>query len=432
MGRFQVPRKTTTTTTTAKDKTTEKKKSELIFRKGIPISSLVELVPALTVHKAIRIDDTATHCVLGQLDHWTVVPKYSKNNKSVSHSSDSIVVLGTKGPYRIAMKMGMQEKGSDGHTIPELEYERRIYKQLINPIVGQRYTPNLILYIGDMVCNALALKETIKDREFLQQYRQLQRKQPQSTRMVSLVMEGLRQFATVDSFLDAIKNERHLQRYQTALQFQQSSNIYMKKIPAILWQTLYTCFCLKHLKLLHYDLHLQNVAVEADTRGTPFHRRSIIYVLDRDHVYRVNTQNCLVKFYDWDFGYSPELGPNDKLLESDSFCRAYGRCNDLTNPNYDVIHFLASVLSAVPELYGAIEAITGLDANSWMQYWPVYGQRVPKEFSQHFEPEKMLKSPFFQRFRYRKPIAGSSYADAGLVFFSPRLTGRDRKAILEQ
>lgn len=390
-----------------------------LFKHGIPIDKAGTIFPALKTHFAIRLDDTATQCVMGQLTEWEVV--------STSHSSDTIVVIGKMGKtHRVVLKMGLREDNLN-HIIPEMEYERRVYQQLINPIVSQKFTPNLLLYLGDVVCRTSVLEHTIRQkktmasRAFLRQLQRLKMKnkgkQPEC--MVSLVIEGLQNFTTVGNIVRHISDIPNLDLFNNASQFTEHSNIYVSKIPSIFWQVLYTCFCLKKLKLMHYDLHLENIAVEADTRGTLFHKHHVIYVLDKHNVYVLNVQNCLVKFYDWDFGYSPKIGENKKLAKNSSFCIAYGRCNDRINSNYDVIHFLASCLIENPRLQETIEMITDLDTSSWLGSWPKFGKRVGEKFYKHFDPEKMLKSPFFNKFRLPK---GHKVKKSKLIFYSPRLS----------
>lgn len=405
-----------------------------LWQRGIPISKIDKLFPALRAHTAIRLDDKATRCLIGQLTRWTVVPR------EIAHSGDTIVVMGQlKGGknkvYSVVLKMGLREEVPERHLIQEMEYERRIYRQLINPMVAQRFTPNLMLYLGDLVCNASVLERAIQQkrtrasREFIYQLTVLRRheRRRRSTCMITVVMEGLQQYTTVNQYIEETKKVSNVEQYNSAKRFLQSPNLTIQKIPSILWQILYTCMCLKYLKLMHYDMHLQNVAVEADTSGTPFHRKPIVYVLDKDNVFLINAKNCLVKLFDWDFGYSPRIGNNEKLKSNDCFCQAYGRCNDLQNPHYDVIHFLSLILMENLQLKPMLEAITNMPTESWVNDWPIYGKRVNQKFWNRFDPESMLKSEFFRRFRL--PKGRKLRTSSNMFFYHPKLTEKSRQSI---
>ena len=430
----------------------EKEKVGVDDLKIINITGPNDLFPALWLHKNINFDDATTACIFGQLHHWDVI--------SSVHSSQSIVVLGKYQNVNMLIKLGLLEPQSMrlGDTaaslIAPLEYERRIYEKFINPLLLQKITPNLRMFIGTVVCSIASLTKAITNVVFKSKLVKLKkayikRYRRKPVHAVSLVIEGFKKFEKIHYIVLAL-NHKVNRDYSTT-----AKNYATKNMASFLFQILYTLNCLKKMGLKHNDLHLGNVAIEANTKGTLFHTNSIMYVTAGNVKYVINAKNALVKLYDWDLGFSAAVGNNETLDDNpeDGLCMDYGRCNEYLNPNYDVMHVLAQIVRVSGSTLGsAVSAILGwtvFQTLTWVNKWDEYGKATAKEQKHKvklglwnepvdvttleeidaFDPDRLLASAFFDVFRVENNPEVTIRRD--MVFFLPNITQRERKATLD-
>ena len=439
---------------------------------NINITGPDDLFPALWLHKKINFDAATTACIFGQLHDWHVI--------SQPHSTQSIVVLGKYENVNMLIKLGLLEPeslrlGDTASLIPPLEYERRIYEKFINPLVLKKNTPNLRMFVGTVMCNILSLTKVIKKKVFNSELVELEeayikkyREKPVDA--VSLVLEGFKEFEILYNVVTVFKKGTNQDYPTTAKHFIEIANnmekrrkamgvillksprlgftYVMKNMPSFLFQILYTLNCLKETGLKHNDLHLANVAIEANTEGTLFHTNSIMYVT-ANVKYVINVKNALVKLYDWDQGFSKVVGNNETLDNNpeDGLCMDYGRCNEYLNPNYDIMHVLAQmVITSNFRLASTIGAILGwapLDTVIWADKWGSFGRPTIKEQTamsisdlittreeiKAFNPDRLLASPFFDVFRLENNPKVTIRRD--MVFFLPSITQKEREATLD-
>lgn len=413
----------------------KRRKVKRLAHRGIPISNLGELFPVLKEYKQIHLDDDATKCIFGKIRNWTVVSKTS--------SSDSLVALGYLGKLQIAIKAALltEQPVYDG-LIESLEYERRIYERLINRMIEQHFTPNFIYYVGTVTCNYGTLLDTTdpKRKKFQKQLKRLGDEYTNDNGefprcVASLIIEGLKRYDTFNDNLKKFKNILPPQITTTNL----LETMYKTHLMQILFQILYTLLCMQKKKLVHYDLHTSNIAIERNTSGTPFHENVIIYVLNEKDIFYVSAKNNLVKIFDWDFGYSPSVGNNDKL-EYD-MCIDYARCNKF-NRQFDIMHFISSSVDVNGPLMTRIFALMTkihMDEFKKVPTWWGYGTNmkdIPESFAKlkKIKIISMLKSFVFDPMR-KPPFNDSKFIHQSvknnLVFFVPGITQNKREEIVK-
>lgn len=311
--------------------------------------------------------------------------------KVVEHesASDSLVAFGQidnkPAVFKIAYyQPSLHEIKTDGTNVQPLEYERAIYQRFVNGIRRQHVSPNFVGYITTFICPYSAfiqnlnaekrrkgplvkmsdqlddlLKNWKRDQRIVKmmnrssQYQvpELSDKPPY---VVFLAIESLHKPIAIR---DLIESDT-LQRTKSELK-------------AIVFQTLFTLSVMEHYKFHHFDMHTKNVMIEQDTSDLgSLHTKPIIYAIGPDvkkDLYCFSVQDNLVKFFDWDWGFNEDIGPNlNKLccrpywdeknkmwIHTDKRCENMtedpdkpfigSRCNEY-NPGWDTNHHLMSLL----------------------------------------------------------------------------------------
>ncbi|CAH6420989.1 Hypothetical protein UVM_LOCUS303 [uncultured virus] len=226
-----------------------------------------------------------------------------------------------------------------------LDIERAVYRDVVADAADRRYTPNLILFVGDYPCGrfttgtrALAGADLVGaavDRLRTEMY------EPDEEydfgRASLLILERGRGMPMAEwmNTPDAKKLDRW---------------------PPILFQILYTIQVLTELGVRHNDLHvrittvlfdrlpdtarahtqLNNIWIEQDL--TP---SNLVYFTTPEVYFVVPMRNALVKIFDFDHAWYAAAGDNT-LLNQDNWCRVRGVCN---GPNAKMDSF--TVLSRI-------------------------------------------------------------------------------------
>lgn len=235
------------------------------------------------------------------LNVCTLVPKVGKSNairikrgfkpieKTSSSPSDVIIteLIVRDQPIPIAMKIFLDVSTRFNYGIYQeiggLKYEIDIYKYITKTILAPEKSPNFIGLIGHGECAVSAIRRVISIKNLVK------------------YSYDLRSDNVCISMTNAIKE---------SFKFYMFKQVQQEDIDSIMFQLLYALALLEEHKILHNDLHPDNMRVDKlsapvnlcftvnDTRGTIKYQFTTSYIL---------------YIYDWDFSYCKEIGTNPKL-----------------------------------------------------------------------------------------------------------------------
>ena len=308
-----------------------------------------------------------------------------------SGTSDSFVINASYNNQPVAVKISIGVP-DDGDFINQLEYESRIYEEIINNLcIGKHMSPNFVWYIGTSICRDIKFTNRYSDQEkrmFFEKYDEIKDKykyiygnyDPPTTKL--LVIEGLSKFQSVFNYIN-------------------ENVITETKMKSILFQLLYNLYLMQNMSLHHYDMHMGNVALELDTSklGT-LHTHDVCYQLrSGGGTYKINVKNNLIKLFDWDFGYHRTIGKNDLL--NGYLCDDYQRCNKYTL-GWDTKHALINILHDLSKspnkmIVKPIMIALGIrssDIDTWMPYGN--NNKIELKF---ITLHKLLGSSYFDEFK---------------------------------
>lgn len=310
--------------------------------------------------------------------------KFVYHNVIGSGSSDSFVVKASYYNKPIAVKISIHP-GKKRDLIPQLEYEAKIYEQIINNLcIGKRMSPNFVWYIGTSICKRINFTDQytpLKLKKFNKQYKSIYKKKGSPDTKL-LVIEGLSKFIDVYDYI------------------QNKNGSTETKIKNLLFQILYNLYLMQEIKLSHYDMHMGNIALELDTSklGT-LHTHDVCYKLKGGTIYKINVKNFLIKLFDWDMGYHKSIGKNNSL--DGNLCEDYKRCNKYTR-GWDVKHVLMNIIDNISSNGNTILAKKIMKVfkigEREMQKWLPWGNTDPIEMK-YMNVKKLLESSYFDEFR---------------------------------
>lgn len=306
-----------------------------------------------------------------------------------SGSSDSFVIKASYNNQPVAVKISLLIPDDDD-LINQLEYERRIYEEIINDLcIGKRMSPNFVWYIGTSICGDIKFTNRYSGWEkamFQEQYDNLKLEyvdnygmNPPTTKL--LVIEGLSKFQSVFAYI-------------------RSNIITETEMKSILFQLLYNLNLMQDIKLNHYDMHMGNVALELDTSklGT-LHTHDVCYQLKGGSTYKINVKNNLIKLFDWDFGYHKSIGKNDVL--DGSLCDDLKRCNKYTF-GWDAKHTLINIIHDLGKSANKMLVVNIMKAfnikKSEIDAWMPWGNTNPIGIK-FMNIKKLLESSYFDEFK---------------------------------
>lgn len=240
----------------------------------------------------------------------------------------------------------MQQKGAHDIDVETaaLDYEAGIYREL-SALITNSVCPNLVQMISFGVCerssflkdvqtltSATAMSD-VSTRQSLTNYEtQLRRTRPEKdepTPPSDLNPKILADWAF------STGNRVHALTTMEPPGFKGLSlHAYIRGVkgnatmPSVLFQMLYTLWSCYKAGIVHNDCHLGNWLVGTSPTGEP-----LTYELD-DSTVAVMPNTVTVYLYDWDRGYSKNLGPNPILVADPYFCKEFGQCNEL-RPQHD-------------------------------------------------------------------------------------------------
>jgi hypothetical protein len=233
-----------------------------------------------------------------------------------------------------------------------LEYEMKIYRDVIRPLIDNKISPNFIKYyasgFGCSFDNLLSIlkkdkSKKIDEKNLVRNLRFLLGINPEKKKGVSEGRPSITQKvsekideAEIDMFRNRITYNiiiNELSTSPTLEEYIYKQKIKLDDIYNILLQASLGCYAMYLSKMVHQDIHISNVFVER-IRPT-----QITYKIFGKY-YTFNT-NIILKIYDFDNGYAQRLGNN--LYNNVDRCRAFLICNKLQN-NSDIVRFCISLL----------------------------------------------------------------------------------------
>jgi serine/threonine protein kinase len=198
--------------------------------------------------------------------------------------------------------------------IKGLEYERRIYKS-ITPILS-KYSPNIVEYVDSTSCSwkefIKSINENKLETEFMnkQTFGEFSDLQKLYTSYEDIENKRNSKVVTV-----VTKRDKNISSLHKVL----SSDIPEKEVLNILFQIMYNLTLFEDFKLMHNDLHTNNILVVIQDQPV-----KLCYMYDNS-LYTVKTK-YVIKFFDWDLSYMERLGLNEKI--EDDFWRNIGIKNE--------------------------------------------------------------------------------------------------------
>lgn len=286
-----------------------------------------------------------------------------KGLPSSSASPSDTWILGFKDGKKGFMKLWV----SPHSTSPEsanyqaregLEYEVKIYRDLVKPLITEKISPNFILYIKDgekcsqtdiasiLKGGRSGLSDTQAEYNFniALQYlmtKDKKNKRPSTTELTNIPPQP-----------PTIVNPNWKISYVVTQAVPQGSlalEDWLLKDPSYydfwvaMFQSVSAIYAMQQVEMTHNDLHTANLWVEPIGKST-----NTLYAYGNG-CYSFNT-NFLVKVFDFDRSYSKKLGDNSRLHR---LCEPYAQCN-LFSPKSDLLRLFCGTYYIL-ETKGRIE-----------------------------------------------------------------------------
>lgn len=221
----------------------------------------------------------------------------------------------------------------------QLDYEVEFYKNIVTPLIEERFTPHLIVYLGAFTCNNV--KETLQ-----RQMKDSSASNDASAMACDLqkTMAYIEQAGDAEDYNFDTMHVLLLERGKGApLKETDLSKLDAKQQASMIMQVLYTLACFDGMKARHNDLHQGNVWLETGQRDL-----TNVYFLSDDEYLIVPALGTLVKLYDFDLASTygrttNRMGNAANEVLRGEFCDNYGMCNWRRNSKFDCYMFLATL-----------------------------------------------------------------------------------------
>jgi hypothetical protein len=305
-----------------------------------------------------------------------------------------------------------------------LEYEIKVYRDIISPLIVNHVCPNFIRFLADGdSCNRtdildIVIDKTKKDAIFYGK-KKLSKEAVQFNidRNIAYIFtarenrpsinddnedmtnvmththflyDDLGEIGKTDNFnlliTEAIVNERNIKTI--TLYSYLSKPFEMGDLYKIFFQMIFACYAMTNSGMNHMDMHAGNVYIEITK--TPV---EVIYVTDL-HTYRFMT-NHKVLVYDFDFSYVESLGDNAKM-KGGNFAR-----ENMTNDNF----YTRDIAKCSYYVWGAIHDV---DTDMSLKFLDLIAN---DRNSVNGIIDVYKNGGFLQRQGGQKPIAASNWTD---------------------
>ena len=274
------------------------------------------------------------------------------------------------------------------HEIKGLEYELNIYKDVIRPLIDLDICPNFVKYLGSTknctykdILNFLVGKI---ENAFRIKFSKTECEKRLNYNILNCLLKKCVERPPINhnighkisDILDPVKNRLRFDMLLTETKqgsvkfFDFINNIIIPKIDTarnILWETLFqivaACYAMSLSKMVHNDLHSNNIFIE--DLGD---EKTFLYVIN-DIPYILKTR-YKVLIYDFDRGYVNRLGTN-KILSLNSVCRDDKQCNHFVDSKdilkimcYVFLPLLRTTSTTLPDLLNILLSSLGPELNN--------------------------------------------------------------------
>ena len=232
-----------------------------------------------------------------------------------------------------------------------LQIEVDIYDKIINRLLIDKYTPNVMLCVGVFQCD-----------DFLQDITNKLAKDPMNKLLEDIVgqMDVIEKTERRNIKIYREPSIYNLKRVNVLMLERGKGMTFgdwskesksIREWKSVLFQILYTLKVFNKIGLRHNDIHLDNIWIE-----TLSNEKEMIYFVDENTYYMINTTN-LVKIFDFDLSTvsksSVSKSSVSKIMENtkltNDFCDSYGMCNNY-NPYFDVFLVFCNLYITIQEL----------------------------------------------------------------------------------
>ena len=166
----------------------------------------------------------------------------------------------------------------------KFEYEQKIYQMIMNVLLVNKITPNIIGYIGSITCNKNILAKYGNNSKIIEKFNNIVEisrvDKINKSCMTILAMQGLKSPVLF-------------------IKYGLDKNLTKLNVKSVIFQILHTILVFNEIKFMHMDFHIGNILIEKDTSNTNFDGY-IKYVFKNGKHVNVHTKNNLVKVYDFD------------------------------------------------------------------------------------------------------------------------------------
>lgn len=220
----------------------------------------------------------------------------------------------------VSLKIFLDVKNSNveyNEDILGIKYEHLVYRDIINPIIVNNFSPNFIGALGYGECDFLSTND--KDKEFNQLKGQLYKKAKtwgidQEIKSEIPITNRLPREKKL-GILITNKPKGEL----TSLEKLYRRGISLKSKVKILFQIIYSLVVMQQYRLVHNDLHPSNILVAVLDQDVEY-----VYVY-KSKVFKVKTK-YIPYLFDWDLSYCEVIGNNPKI-DTVYFCQELNICN---------------------------------------------------------------------------------------------------------
>lgn len=234
-------------------------------------------------------------------------------------------------------------------TLYGLEYEIKIYRDIIKPMIDRGICPNFLLFLGagqncalgdlmDMLMANIPPRATAAQRD-----QQLKKYEDRFERNITYMANQLekRPSITTDEKLNLTKQRispsldwrfnlllTHQIKAEELFDFFDTHKENSAELWIVLFQVAAACYAMSLAHLTHNDLHIGNIWVKKLSA-----ERNLLYVYGGVYYQLQNVRHKSIVF-DFDRSHSDLLGRNELIVGNT--CHNYAQCNEFI-PNKDVI-----------------------------------------------------------------------------------------------
>jgi hypothetical protein len=236
-------------------------------------------------------------------------------------------------------------------TVQALDYEQRVYKNFIRPLVDQNICPNFVKFLGKGTnCDIMTLLDIVKTTvesksllpvvirniRYMLAYGHGGRPSITNTTSTTIprtaanynIMEGRFNLLMTE---DCSIGYRGLNEFiQDYINFRYDTEFWQ-----IIFQVVAGLYALSNIKMTHNDLHSGNVLVG------DMPPQNIVYVYNGVRYQFVATHRA--KIFDFDHSYIDIMGKNPFLYED--YCDTFSQCNEYI-PNKDTVQIFGFLYKA--------------------------------------------------------------------------------------